>query len=540
MLLNIKDIKSISISENKKFACDNLTITKNSVQISVEGYILNAKQLINEYKTNNICEVIYHIYEKQDIKELINTLKGAYIVCIHNFNDNTSVVFNDLLSKQELYYSNVENNILISSSFLKLTELLKANNVSLTPNEMAFYMMKNRGVLSFYYTYLNEIKFLQPFEYISISEGNIDIKKLDIPSENKEITIETAIENMDKLFSEGTKLQCEKNIELGYKQVTSLSGGMDSRQTLLYANKMGYAFDTAFTYAQSGSLDETTSQQIAKDFNINHFFHDLGYGNLLTLRDEIIKLNEGQMVYAGTTGLYNTVNFMNCKDFGIVHAGIGGGEIMGDINLPINSKEDNIKYIKNFVSSIGCPNKELNEKLENEILENFNDYNQFISLQDTRVCINFKRTAALYFDVESPFLYEDFFKFMLTVPYNLKAKRALYYKWVDAKVPNSYGNTIPYMPKLTGTELERKIRFYMFYRKQTAKKVTKYHMNHDAYWNYKNPNLSVYFKNTLNSDLNKITNKNKDLIDGIVAGFDNLTPFGKARILTCTWMLNQI
>jgi len=48
------------------------------------------------------------------------------------------------------------------------------------------------------------------------------------------------IDELDNLFVEAVKAEYDKDIEYGFKHVSTLSGGLDSRTNLLTAHRLGY------------------------------------------------------------------------------------------------------------------------------------------------------------------------------------------------------------------------------------------------------------------------------------------------------------
>ena len=122
----------------------------------------------------------------------------------------------------------------------------------------------------------------------------------------------------------------------------------------------------------------------------------------------MIRANEGQMIYSGVIGAYKVANLLDITNIGIVHSGIGGGEIFGYACTGLN-KGDN--SLKKYVDSLNLDGKQA-EIFLSTIKEKYDNFNQFIMLNDIRRYMNLCKSTSRRFIMMSPFLYEPFFEYV--------------------------------------------------------------------------------------------------------------------------------
>lgn len=317
-------------------------------------------------------------------------------------------IANDLLSKQPVYYYAKDGLILVNTSLFALCSDMRAYSRMPEINLAAVEYFCRENVFYGDVTYEKDTFFLTAYSYLVIDckRKELVVNQLPIPKMQKEssLTFDDATKKLEKLFSEGCELQWDKNRIYGKDQIMTISGGMDSRATLLHLmRKKGADRIYTYTYAQSGSNDSRIAGKLADKLHIANTFIPLDQCEFAFKRDEIVNANEGQMFYIGSTGAILMAKMAKEKNNpGIVHTGLGGGEILGDMCVVGGDEykdEDNTTI------------------------------NQRRNLDDIRRCLNFQKTTSKYFIAFSPFLYEDFFEYALTIPTSMRMHRKLYIKW---------------------------------------------------------------------------------------------------------------
>ena len=545
-------ILNVELEGENRFEEDVLSHDSESYKLVSIGYFLNTAECLRKYHCNNLAELIINLYQ-QEIP-VSSVLNGAYIIVIFEKNTGKLQVFNDLLSKRSIYYSFDENTrqLFLSDHFFGTLSLLKANNQPYTIDELGVKMMIKHQVFYDNITYVNEIRFLRPFEYIMINgtECCIDeIQREDV----LDVTLDEAAQRMHGLFKKAVTLQYQKNEKNGYPQVATISGGMDSRSTFLYSLQCGFTSQKCYNYAESGSDDFHIAEELSRKYNCEFYYHSLGNGNFLKNRDKLCTANEAQMAYDGTTGTLDSLEFYNSRDFAIIHTGLGGGEIMGDIcsSEQPTRKEELINSLRykfgkgksdygwtDFFASLDCTEKEADRI--RAFKEKYRDFNEFQNLNDMRRCLSSQKIALSFgCHYVSPFLYEEFFCYMLRIPYELKKGRQLYLYWQKKYNPMQFETKSTFMLGVTNVYHYYIKRIWIYLLSRFGRK-SRHEMNPLQYWKKTNPTIEANQKELYSNDMRLLESAlSKDLYNYINDCWTNGRS-AKENILTATWALAKL
>ena len=518
-----------------RFEEDGLEIIKGDWQISCFGYIINMHELCHDCKTD-IGEIIIGIIEANP-GILQSTLKGSYLLIVKNSKTKDIYIFNDLLSKYSVFYTIVEDVCVVSDSFLTLVENLKTKGFQLTPDSLAVKMMNRFECLFDDVTYVKEIKFLKPYNYLKLNSDFHEVISIETPTTNNSVSVSETANTLNVLFENACKLITEKNSLNKKKQIITISGGMDSRTTLMYGVKCGCKYDTSYCYSQSGSKDIEIAQSISSDLGIPLLFYTMDKGWCIRERESLITKNDGMMCYSGTTGLNICLNNLNTIGWGLVHTGLGGGEIMGDITFNPSSNEIAWSHFEKYLE---CNEKE-SERI-NIIKSKYRNFNEFSNLNDVRRCLNSQKIALEFCDYASPFLDETLFSFMLSVPYAIKKNRELYFYWIDKFLPNhfNYENTFRF-----GCKPNQNFK-YMIYRvyhgiMNRIGLKTKHDMNPFMEWCLSNKLLLEEQEVSFHNDLMNLEGKiEDDILFKLKEEYKKSSFRKRTHIITSSYILSKI
>lgn len=537
-----------------KFKKDNISFESDSYIIKTYGYFLNKGECLERLSCKTLPDLVLKMIE-QGI-QLPKELHGGYLIVVLNKKNNLLHIYNDLLSKHSLffYHDKASQSFFASDSFFDTLKAVKENRLPFTIDTLGVKMMLWHRMFYDNLTYVNEIKFLRPFEYLVINNGNLNLEKISFP-QMINVSKDEAAKEIHQRFNNAVKLQYQKNEEEKCPQIVTLSGGMDCRSTFLYGLANGYTNQSGFCYGESTSVDREYAQQLSIKYHCDFYFHSIDNGDHLLKREELCNANEGLMLYSGPSGAYDSLRFYDTSNWGIVHTGLGGGEIMGDMRVADNPTKmeqfiESLKYRlgkgkkdrtwESLITSLRC-NEEEKKRMES-IYQYYGDFNLFQSLNDMRRCLNGQKMAQ-YFGTEyvSPFLYEDFFCYMLQIPYSLTKDRELYVYWQKKYNPQQFetpstfqlgcrpGNKLGYYA----------IRFYCYFMNMIGKK-TKHDMIPIEHWMAKNPNIAITQEEWFKKDMNNIQNKISDSIIRLIKDSWNNNTASKLNILTATWVLDKI
>ncbi|MCI9132645.1 MAG: hypothetical protein HFI31_00445 [Lachnospiraceae bacterium] len=534
----IYNLKSKGLKVNnspQKFNEDAINYENDFWSIVSQGFFLNEIELKEKYHVSDTFELLLCLINETD-GEISRLLYGSYVIVAFDKIRQRLIICNDLLSKHSLYYAIIrdtgmnEEVLIFSDSYFETIDQANKLGAKLTIDLLGIKMMNRHRIFYDDITYLKEVKFLKPYKWIDVIDNDVIVKGINIPKEDDRIEAENIITKCNQLFEKAVKEQYHKNVNYGYKQVVTLSGGMDSRTTFLYGLKAGYKNQICYTYAEADSMDFQIAQSIADNEGCQFFFHSITNGNFLMKRNEIAEENEGQMVYGGATGTYESICMYDTSQWGIVHTGIGGGEIMGDLCVA-----DEQKGWKRFEDSLDCTEQE-RERLK-FMRSEYDGYNQFSNLNDIRRCLNSQKTAQRFCEYMSPFLYEPFFNWMLTIPYEIKKERKLYLKWLEKYCKTNYPSTFKF-----GAKKDSKMNYYLRrcinYISNKSGRKTIYDMNPYQYWEKTNIELVNKLTELYETDLNELMGKiDNDIVKVIQEDWDIANINKKINILTTTWAL---
>lgn len=536
-----------------KFKDDTISFESEEYIIRSYGYFLNKSECFERFSCQALSDLIIKMVEQK--VQLPRVLHGAYLIVVYNKKSDQLLIYNDLLSKHSLfyYYDTTSNCLIASDSFLGTLKTVKENNLSFTIDNLGVKMMLWHRMFYDNLTYIREIKFLRPFEYMVVDNGKMTLKAIPYP-QMIDVSMEEAASEIHKLFTKAVREQYQKNEENNYPQVTTLSGGMDSRSTFLYGLANGYTDQKCYCVGESTSADFACAQPLAIKYDCDFYFHPIDRGNGMLKREEICRANEGQICYFAISYI-EIFNFYKTDQWGIVHTGLGGGEIMGDMRIAEHPsrKEKFIEFLKyrlgkgkkdrswgSFVNSLHCTEED--KKRIEAFKTYYSDFNAFQSLNDMRRCLNLQKVAASFgIDYVSPYLNEDFFCYMLQIPYALTKDRKLYIYWQKKYNPGQFetpstfrmgcrpGNKVGYFAK----------RFYKYVVNRMGRK-TEYDMIPIELWMKVNPKIKQAQDTWYETDMKKLEHRLDPSLSQLLKDVWSKGTAPQQNILTATWTLCRI
>lgn len=519
---------------NDKFASDNLHIENDDLVIAIEGCILNTEKLKIQHKENDLFLLISLLWEKHK-ESITRQLRGSFTLVIYDKNKDYLFVTNDLLSKKPLYIYKSDKLFMFSSKYHDLIDMTKSCNINLSLNKLAVAMMLVRGSLEDSVTYAKEISYVKAYQYVIVCDNKINECNYDINSALLTIDESEIIKELDVLFSRAIEEQFQKNISSNYKQLCTLSAGMDSRACFLYANKMGYKDILCLSYAQSGSIDYLISNKIAVDYNCEYIFYPLDSTTFLYLPDVLCERNECQQAYADATGAYQSFKLIDTSEYGIIHTGSLGGELLSDI-FP-QPKFTDINYSNKNFKALPIWDEALADEYKN-IKSHYSSEEEYSLYLHARLCQNFFRMVDYKCEAFSPFMHEDFFEFTNRIPPELRFRRGIYRKWMNKHIPNDYISTYN---KTNLTAGAAKVFIAKAYNKLIRKVIgkNKFDMNPMEYWGKNNPAILAKMNQTYQNELERAAN----IDDSVKSSLDlekNKGVVGTYKAITALKAINKI
>jgi len=460
----------------------------------LDGVLLNKKELLDNSSCDNLKEWVYqHVVRGEQI---YTELRGPFDGCICDLENDILYAFGNQTGDTAVFYYSDDNCFAVSSDFNMVFDFCKKNNKILSFNKTAANHIISLGYVVEGNTFANEIHRVKPGNLVSVYGNNVreeSYYRID-NTHIQNISMEEAIEQLDKGFRKAVKRCFDKDLEYGYTHhLADMSGGLDSRMTTWVAKDMGYTDITNISYAKADSDEERCARNVTVELNNEFIFKQLDDLSFFYDIEDIINKNYGLALYSGITGGNRLLSDLNFDKFGLEHTGQLGDVIIGSYSKDLTHRDainpTAISY-SDFVSPILCNSNDFND---HEMFAMY--YRGFQGILSTHF-IRSKYTLAV-----SPFIDVDFINLCFSFPLEYRINHNLYFKWLYKKYPEAASvpsTTVdPQKAKKTWRDVGRKL---VGKNKRAVVSFLKKHklyffiedpntMNPLDYWYYKNSKI---------------------------------------------------
>jgi len=501
-----------------KFMNDRLFVDTGKYTIVVEGVVLNNHELIEQYKALTWQNCIAKMYE-QEGDAFFNAFRGSFSGLFYDKAQDKWLIYTNHIGDKQVFVYHTPDGYLFASEMGFIADTCKQQGWSLTLNEVGAYFTMTHGFCIEDLTLIKEIAKLPAGHYYKLQKGKSEeIQYHRFTNKSKQMTVEEAVEGIDKYFRQSIKRAFEKDKEYGYRHIACLSGGLDSRMTVWGAHQMGYTDQLNITYSQSGYLDFSVAQQIATDLHHDWLFKPLDGGDCIKDIDAITDITYGSANFFGLAHGMSMERLINYDSYGIFHTGQLGDKIIGSF---FKKNEYNPEY------KVGQGAYSL------ELIDRVRDYKFKYDYENEEIFCLYTRgftganVGLLTFQENSesysPFTDVDFLEFAYSIPVELRYHHKIYIDWVLEKYPEAgeyiwestgrklqhLENQKPRTMKVFGHEVphysEPEFKVYLWgfmkrhfsFRKKKRVSTTrilasKFYMNPVDYWYQTNPYLREF------------------------------------------------
>lgn len=415
---------------NQKFLNDKVLHSDADCVIGLEGVIFNLNELKQASGYTSAFDVLKWLFINYDDK-FVARLRGDFSGFIFDKKTNIWFVFTNHTGAKRIFHYQNKDVLIFASELQSVSKILKSIGIVCTLNKYAAYSILTNGFMLNHETYLEGVERLLPGTLMQYGDGKMHLTQyfhLSMVERNRD-SHAAVIDNVDNLFRQAIQREFEKDKEYGYDHIATLSGGLDSRMTVLMAHKMGYHRQLNFTFSQANYLDEQIAKQIAIDHQHEFLFQSLDNGNYLSPIDEIVSYNDGLIIYAGSAHMYKSCRNMNFNPYGIVHTGLIGDAVLGSfLSKP--------QIVKPELSASVYSSKLL-AKATPYIHKVQSDYSSEELYKFYGRGFSGAMNGNYYLDVftqsASPFLDLDFLSYCYSIPENLKFKQKIYIDWIELR-----------------------------------------------------------------------------------------------------------
>ena len=413
-----------------RFLDEKIWINTDELLCVSEGTIVNLTQLQQKYKTSNTTELIDKMRQRNI--NFFEEFEGSFCGVYHNKKSGEWLAFNNQTGTRQLFYFQNKDYFIVSTDLFTLGRALKSLNVPFSLNELAASLMLSSGFVMENLSWIKEVAKLRAGEYIYFDGENLisnfyfHLRNISQTTDSRQETIR----KLDKEFAEAVKLGFELNEKYKLKNITTLSGGLDSRMTALTAYENGFRNQTLINFSEKAYADELIAKQIATHYHLPLNQLELK-AELLTKIDEVITVNDGMGNYTGFSHVFSILNQFDSETSGCLHTGIMGDTVMGSACNVDKAKIKRRLYASQFVPELA---KAYIEKL---LDESYNGNSELAIIYNN--IFAYESLGFQYFDLIgatcSPFLNSKFLTTAYAMPESYKTDRNIYVDWITTLHP---------------------------------------------------------------------------------------------------------
>lgn len=531
---------SFGYESNHKFEDDFIFFESEDITLGVDGVVLNRTQLVESKKDWGD----FFIHPQNSLENQLLKLKGAFHGFIYKKGEDELILFNDTTANKNFSFYVNGNDLAFYPDDYTLIKALKKFDIQSVIQKKAMYSFLAYGYLHSEMGWVQHAQRLAPGTILKFKNGKIFKKPYHIyASEPKNHSSKNHILNeLEDLFRNAVQLQYQKDSECKYLHFNTLSGGLDSRATVLMAYELGFTNQTAFTCSQSGYADETIAREIANAYHFKHYFHPLdSFEHLFQIDDMNAKIGS-TAVYSGPAHvIYGIEQFWENR-FGIIHSGHVGDGVMGSFLSSKKIERPNPNFRRashNLLPKI--------PEFDNELIHKYHCEEDY-KLHE----IGFNHAASGVWGLEhlsyniSPFIDKDVLTFLLSLPYELKFNRKIYIEWMLKFHPewtNFKLESIHSKPnalwKLRHQKTLTRLRFGL--QKVLSKDFhSKFKMAPEQYWYQNSHELQSYYLNEFHKAKQKLAIFDIPFADNMANYFESKQYINRAKVLHMASIINLI
>jgi asparagine synthase (glutamine-hydrolysing) len=420
---------------NPKCERDKVFAEDDALLVALEGVVLNFPDLQTRYGGTGYFDTVKKMYKCKGSR-FFDEFRGSCSGVVYDKTARRWVIFTDPAGVKPVYIYHEDGLFVAASELNVVAQVLRSAGRNYHLSELAAYFILTYGFMLEEHTLIKEVKRLMPRCSILVEDGQVRMEngeKFDNSLITKESKTEI-IENLDTLFTRAVRLEYEKDREYGYRHIATLSGGLDSRMTVMTAYEIGYLDQMTITFSQNDYYDDKISKAISSDLRIEHLFYPLDNGTYLRNVRRAVRANGGMVLYSGSAHLLSCIEKINFSSFGVMHTGMIGDAILGGTFLtgprPVKPKLEMGAYSKTLLDRIRPDVEKILEHYETE--ETYLLYNRAFNGANNGLW-----TINQYTECASPFLYPDFVDYCFSIPPELRYNHKIYIEWILHKHPRA-------------------------------------------------------------------------------------------------------
>ncbi len=486
---------SLHWHDPEKPVSDSFFHTDAKRAVIFEGVVANARDLVNEYAAAGRRELVLDAVSDPALTRL-GGFHGQFCGLYLDLATGLTRVFTNQINSLRIYYYSSPETFIASTSLKLITDLLRANGISLTVDETGARILLTYGFLLAGLTTVREIRQLQAGQVLESGSGKPCIRSYHrFNNEIRRTSLSPAITELNALFQKAVRAALERDEEAGKIHLAFLSGGLDSRQTVTTAVKLGFRDLHCLNFAEPGCLDAIVARRITHKLGLKLIYNSLQRGSYLLEIDRNLQYNHGQILLNGSAHLFHAISALNLMDYGILHSGMIGDAVLGSFLHAPHQEKPNLTN--------GAYSRKLFDTVRSEVDFLAGEYaNNELFLFYTRAfcaATNGDLACAVQSWSVSPFLDPEFAQFCLNIDPQLRFNNLCYREWMLRcnRIAARFRWDKTGLPPRAPQWVIRFRRTYVVYKTELLKRLTgiedRTSMNPFDLWWRANPALPAHF-----------------------------------------------
>ncbi len=414
-----------------KFMRDKAFCDTSELAAVTEGVILNLHELLDEYGTATINELVQAMYRKEG-EQFFSRFVGPFAGALYDKKLNVWLVWTNHVGDKAVFYSASSKLFTAGSQVNYVIDAFREKGVELSFDEQAAYQMLTFGFMEGDRTYAQEIKRLRGGQYIRYSDGKLEVKEYFTLHHHPERFAgkcdEEIIEELDMAIRHASAQEYAKDEEYGYEHFSDLSGGLDARMNMWVAHSLRPRHIQFMTYCKANYLDEIIAKQLAMYWHDEIIVKPLDDVSYLYEIDDIVFMNAGLSLYSGITGGKRMLEHVNMDVYGLEHTGQLNGGIIGTYLSAIGGGKQ----------PTGMYSEKLKDRLKETNHEEFDDHELYmLYTRGFHGVMNTQMIRSNYTEAWTTTTHPEVMQLCMDVPVEKRLNHALYKKWIISHYPEA-------------------------------------------------------------------------------------------------------
>lgn len=414
-----------------KFMRDKAFSETEELAFVTEGVILNLHELLEEYGSATVDELVPAMYRKAG-EQFFSRFVGPFAGALYDKRLKTWLVWTNHVGDKAVFYSAVPMLFAAGSQVNYVTEAFREKSIPLSFDEQAAYQMLTFGFMEGDRTYALEIKRLRGGQYIRYANGKLEVKEYFMLHHHPErfagMSDEEIVNELDSVMRRASAQEYAKDEEYGYEHLSDLSGGLDARMNMWVAHSLKPRHIQFMTYCKANYLDEIIAKQLAAHWHDELIVKPLNDVSFLYEIDDIVFMNAGLSLYSGITGGKRMLEHVNMDVYGIEHTGQLNGGIIGTYLSAIGGGKQ----------PTGMYSERLKERLTGTNQGDFDDHELYmLYTRGFRGVMNTQLIRSNYTEAWTTTTHPEVMQLCMDVPVEKRLNHALYKKWIISHYPEA-------------------------------------------------------------------------------------------------------